>query len=84
MKCKLLLLIPVLAAGCSTQPPNHTLGREMIRPGVEPERFHIQEGDAEMARAVKQARKTVPTFIAALRHPAPTPTGFPGEETLRS
>ncbi len=76
MKYKILLLLPVLAAGCATQPPNHTLGREMIRPGVEPERFHIKEGDAEMARAVKQARKTVPTFIAALRHPEPTQRDF--------
>ena len=69
MKHKPLLLIPLLAIGCATRQPSHPLGREMIRPGAEPERFHIGEADPEMAAAVKHARRTVRTFIAALQHP---------------
>ena len=76
MKYKLLLMIPLLATSCTTQRSNHTLGREMIRPGVEPERFAIKDDDAEMGRAVKKARKTVSTFIAAVQHPTPTQRDF--------
>jgi uncharacterized protein YegJ (DUF2314 family) len=76
MKNHLFLLIPLLAAGCVTHKSNHTLAREMIRPGVEPERFRIMDDDAEMDQAVKSARKTVRTFIAAVQHPTATQRDF--------
>ena len=69
MKLKLILLLPLLGASCANQPSCNTLAREMIRPGVEPECFQIKTNDAEMASTVKQARKTVKVFIAALEHP---------------
>jgi len=76
MKLKLLLLIPLLAIGCATQKSNHTLAREMIRPGVQPECFRIKDDDADMAKALKKARRTVSTFIAAVQHPAATQRDF--------
>jgi uncharacterized protein YegJ (DUF2314 family) len=76
MKYQLLLFIPLLTVGCATQPRNHTLAREMIRPGVEPERFHIKADDAEMANSVQRARRTVRTFIAAVQHPTATQRDF--------
>jgi uncharacterized protein YegJ (DUF2314 family) len=76
MKYKLLLMIPMLAASCTTQRSNHTLAREMIRPGVEPEHFQVKDDDAEMGGAVKKARKTVKTFIAAVQHPTSVQRDF--------
>jgi uncharacterized protein YegJ (DUF2314 family) len=69
MKSKLILLIPILTVGCTSPRPHHTLAREMIRPGVEPEHFQIKDDDAEMEKAVQKARKTVPTFMSAVQHP---------------
>ena len=76
MKLKLILLLPLLGASCANQPCSNTLAREMIRPGVEPECFQIKTNDAEMASTVKQARKTVHVFIAALEHPKKSQRDF--------
>ncbi len=70
MKYKLLILaLPLLAIGCASPRGAHPLAREVIRPGTEPECFTISDDDAAMAKAVKQARKSVHTFTAALQHP---------------
>jgi uncharacterized protein YegJ (DUF2314 family) len=66
----LLLIGPLLIAGCAGQRVEHPLAREIRRTGVQPEFFRIEDKDAEMHRAVKEARKTVGAFIAALKSPA--------------
>ena len=77
MKHQLLILVlPLLAIGCASPHSTHPLAREVIRPGAEPEYFTVSDDDAAMIQAVKQARKTVPTFIAALRHPRSTQGKF--------
>ena len=78
MKIKLLffLLMPLFAASCATQPSNHTLARELVRPGVKPECFQIKDDDIEMAKAVKKARSSVRTFIAAVLHPTAAQRDF--------
>jgi uncharacterized protein YegJ (DUF2314 family) len=67
--CRPLLLLPLVLASCATQQSVHPIGREVIRRSAEPECFQIKEEDSEMARAVKQARKTEHVFIAALKNP---------------
>jgi uncharacterized protein YegJ (DUF2314 family) len=66
----LLLIGPLLMAGCATQSVEHPLARQMRRTGVQPEIFQIEDKDAQMKRAVREARKTVGVFIAALKNPA--------------
>jgi len=71
MKTNPLLLVgPLLIAGCAGQRVEHPLAREIRRTGVQPEVFRIEDKDAQMHRAVKEARKTVGVFIAALKNPA--------------
>ena len=48
----------------------------MSRQGIEPEYFSVADRDAEMKSAVRQARGSVDTFIAALRNPAPKQHDF--------
>jgi len=69
-KNPLLLLGPLLIAGCAGQPVEHPLAREIRRPGGQPEIFRIEDRDAQMRRAVREARKSVGVFIAALQNPA--------------
>ena len=70
MKTNPLLLIgPLLITGCAGQRVEHPLAREIRRTGVQPEIFRIDDKDAQMHRAVKEARKTVGAFIAALKKP---------------
>jgi uncharacterized protein YegJ (DUF2314 family) len=76
MKFQLLLLMPLFAVSCATQPSSPTVARELIRPEFKPECFRVKDDDAEMAKAVKQARATVRTFIAAVRHPSATQRDF--------
>jgi uncharacterized protein YegJ (DUF2314 family) len=69
-----LYLIPLLAlGGCAAQQNPHTgthpVSRAMKQEGVEPAYFTVTGRDAEMKQAVRQARKTVGTFITALQHP---------------
>jgi uncharacterized protein YegJ (DUF2314 family) len=66
----LLLLGPLFIAGCTGQGVEHPVGREIRRAGVHPEVIHIAKNDVQMRRAVREARKTVGVFIAALKHPA--------------
>jgi len=71
MKAKLLFLtVPLLMAGCAAQRVEHPIAREIRRTGVKHEIFRIEDKDAQMRQAVSEARKTVPVFIAALKHPA--------------
>jgi uncharacterized protein YegJ (DUF2314 family) len=71
MKTNPLLLIgPLLIAGCAAQRVEHPLAREIRRTGVQPEIFRIEDRDAQMHKAVSEARRTVGVFIAALKHPA--------------
>ena len=65
----LLVAGPLFLAGCA-QRVQHPLPREMRREGVQPEIFRIPDKDAQMHKAVREARRTVAVFIAALQHPA--------------
>lgn len=76
MNSKLLLLLPFLVASCTTGDHSHGGPREMVQNGDEPVCCLVRSGDAEMRKAVKMARKTVPTFIAALKHPTATQRDF--------
>ena len=71
-----LILTALLAVGCASPHSTHSIAREMRRAGVEPESFQIKDEDAQMGKAVTKARKTVGTFIAALKHPAATQRDF--------
>jgi uncharacterized protein YegJ (DUF2314 family) len=76
-KLKLLFIVPLLAAGgCATHRMDHPVARESIRHGKDPECFRIKDKDVEMHTAVLMARKTVPTFIAALQNPSATQHDF--------
>lgn len=73
-KFSIFLILPLAAlAGCASQQPvhhgGHSVSREMSRQGIEPEYFSVADKDAEMKSAVRQARRSVGTFIAALRNP---------------
>jgi uncharacterized protein YegJ (DUF2314 family) len=71
MKTNPLLLIgPLLIAGCAGQRVEHPLAREIRRTGSHPEVFRIEHKDEQMHKAVREARRTVGTFIAALKNPA--------------
>jgi uncharacterized protein YegJ (DUF2314 family) len=66
----LLLIAPLLFAGCATQKVEHPLPHAMRNAGVTPEIFRIEDKDAQMHRAVLKARRNVGVFIVALNHPA--------------
>ena len=66
----LLLMVPLLFAGCATQKVEHPLPHKMRNSGVRPEIFRIEDKDAQMHRAVLAARRNVGVFIAALKNPA--------------
>jgi uncharacterized protein YegJ (DUF2314 family) len=66
----LLLIGPLLIAGCAEQPIEHPLAREIRRTGVRPEIFRIEDKDAQMRQAVREARRNVRVFIAALKNPS--------------
>lgn len=77
MKSTPLILIGILSATvCSAQNVEHPYAREMRRQGVEPEVFRIEDKDAQMREAVREARRTVRTFIAALKNPQKGQTDF--------
>ena len=48
----------------------HPVAREVIRNGKNPEWFRIRNDDIEFRDAVRTARKSVGTFIAALQRPS--------------
>lgn len=75
MKHPLLLLIPLLAIGC-TASSNRSHIRETTTEGGRPAFIHVPDDDTEMNRAVQKARKTVGTFLAAVKNPAPTQRNF--------
>jgi uncharacterized protein YegJ (DUF2314 family) len=66
----LLLIVPLLFAGCATQKVEHPLPHQMRNAGAPPEIFRIEDKDAQMHRAVLAARRNVGVFIAALKTPA--------------
>jgi len=81
VKLHFLYIIPLLAlGGCASQqtahPGGHPVSREMKQEGIEPAYFTVTDKDKEMKSAVRQARKTVGTFIAALQHPTATQHDF--------
>ena len=59
----------LVLSGCASQEPPHITGRAVRRVGSEPECFCVEKNDAEMAHAVKMARRNVGVFITALQHP---------------
>jgi uncharacterized protein YegJ (DUF2314 family) len=71
-----ILVLPLFIMSCSTHQSVHPIGREVIRRGAEPECFQIVEEDSAMNRAIRQARKSQRTFIAALQHPQPGQRDF--------
>jgi len=66
----LLLIVPVLLAGCAAQKVEHPLPHDIRTASVQPEVFRIEDKDARMHRAVLAARRNVAVFIAALKNPA--------------
>jgi uncharacterized protein YegJ (DUF2314 family) len=76
-KLKLLFIVPLLAAGgCATHRMDHPVARESIRHGQDPECFRIKNKDVAMHNAVLMARKSVPSFIAALQNPSASQHDF--------
>lgn len=71
-----IVALPLVIGSCASQQSVHPIGREVIRRGAEPECYEITENDSAMARAVKRARKTQRTFIAALKDPKPGQGSF--------
>jgi uncharacterized protein YegJ (DUF2314 family) len=65
----LLLIAPLCITGCATQRVEHPLAREIRRAGAQPAVFRIEDKDKQMHQAVREARKTVGMFIAALQNP---------------
>lgn len=76
MKLPLLLLLVLPAVGCTSHRSNHTLSHDMRRPGTEPVCFQVQDNDKEMNQAVRNSRRTVNTFIAAVQKPTSTQRDF--------
>jgi uncharacterized protein YegJ (DUF2314 family) len=66
----LLLIGPLLIAGCATQRVEHPLAHEIRRTGVQPDIYRIEDKDVKMRRAVREARRTVRVFIAAIKNPS--------------
>jgi uncharacterized protein YegJ (DUF2314 family) len=64
LACALLLGAPGLARA------EHTLAREDVKPGVEPQFFSVDQHNHRMRKAAQKARRTVGVFIDAMRHPA--------------
>lgn len=76
MKYKLLMLLPLVAAGCAGWGNGRSASREIALAGGQPGCCQIKDNDYEMARAVRNARRNVGTFIAALEHPTATQRNF--------
>jgi uncharacterized protein YegJ (DUF2314 family) len=72
----LLIATLALAAGATHGNAEHLVPRDIRKPGAEPEVFQVEEHDARMREAVRQARRTLGTFIAALQHPGPQQRNF--------
>lgn len=69
--CLITILAGALLACAATQAKaDHALAREDVKPGAEPQVFDVTQHNHAMARAVRQARRTVGVFIQALQHPA--------------
>ncbi|MGB8355884.1 MAG: DUF2314 domain-containing protein [Chthoniobacteraceae bacterium] len=66
----------LVLSGCASQEPPHAIGRAVRRAGTEPECFCVEKDDAQMARAVRSARRHVGVFITALQHPGPGQRDF--------
>jgi uncharacterized protein YegJ (DUF2314 family) len=66
----ILLIVPLLFAGCATQKVEHPLPHEIRNASAPPEIFRIEDKDAQMHRAVLKARRNVGVFIVALQNPA--------------
>jgi uncharacterized protein YegJ (DUF2314 family) len=65
----LLLTVPLLLAGCA-QRVEHPIAREIRRPDGKHMVFRIEDKDAQMKKAVAEARGNLHVFIAALNDPA--------------
>ncbi len=76
----LLGLGTLLIAGCAGQRVAHPLAREARRPGREPEIFRVEDKDVLMRHAVRDARRTVGVFIAAVKNPKPGQRDFEVKE----
>ncbi len=59
----------LLAAGAGQARADHTLAREDVQPGQEPQVFNVDKHNEQMRAAVYRARRTVGVFIRALEHP---------------
>ena len=65
-----ILAAALLAGAAGPARADHTLAREDVKPGAEPEVFNIDKHNHAMKRAVHEARRTVGVFILAVRNPA--------------
>lgn len=71
------LFAGVLVAGATCQVrADHPVPRADLQPGAEPQVFTVEKHNGAMRKAVHQARKTLPVFIAALTHPGPGQSDF--------
>jgi uncharacterized protein YegJ (DUF2314 family) len=73
----------VLAGAASTARADHAIARDVLQPGMEPAVFDIAQHDRAMKRAVREARRTVGYFIAALSHPAAGERDFEVKKPFR-
>ena len=78
-----LLAGALLAGAAGPALADHTLAREDLRPGAEPQVFGIDQHNRDMKRAVHEARRTVGVFIQALRKPAAGQSDFEVKKPFR-
>lgn len=82
------LLTSILAGALIASAPaaaraDHTLARQDLRPGTEPQVFTVDLHNGRIKRAVHQARRTVGVFIQALQHPSPGQHDFQVKKPFR-
>jgi uncharacterized protein YegJ (DUF2314 family) len=66
----------LLLAGCASDETPHPMGRAVIKTPGEMNVYDVADNDAQMDRATREARKTVPQFVQAFQHPAPGDRNF--------
>jgi uncharacterized protein YegJ (DUF2314 family) len=74
-------LIALLGASLGTgltvnAPAANVVGSSLKQGTTEPEFYQVPKNNTAMHLAVQEARKTIKTFVAALRHPAPGQEDF--------
>ena len=82
-----LLALPLIAlgvTGCTSSDDDvyHSIGRKAVRTAGLPPMYDISDDDAQIERAERRARRTVGTFITALRSPGPGQGSFQVKKTF--